>query len=254
MNTLPIGFTLEQAPPAGQCALIVDLCDTRPGRPPRLRVTVNGQPYDRDLDAGASENSLRGDWLAGKAQSLRVEFPATLLRVGYNEIALRSMKGSWMVFDDLRLEAPAGAKLAPPANTVIRSVTAAPYAVSNSKKTPATLRIGLFRAGGPGKLKVVIENGGTRELETAQGLQVLEVPAPASAPGRNTRVELSAEGRVLCETQVSLPASPIATPADYVDPIRGTAHSRWMIGPGPWLPFSMVKISPDNQTAGWCSG
>ena len=254
MNTLPVGFTLAQAPTAGQCALIIDLCDTRPGRPPRLRVTVNGQSFDRDLDAGGSEDSLRGEWQSGKAQSLRIEFPASLLHVGYNEIALRSTKGSWMVFDDLRLEAPAGARLAPPVNTVIRSVTAAPYAVSSSRKTPATLRIELFRAGGPGKLKVAIENGGTRELETAPGLQVLEVSASASASGHNTRVELSAEGRVLCETGVSLPASPPATPADYVEPIRGTAHSRWMIGPGPWLPNSMVKISPDNQTAGWCSG
>ena len=117
MNTLPIGFTLEQAPAAGQCALIVDLCDARPGRPPRLRVTVNGQPFDRDLDAGSSEDSLRGDWQAGKAQSVRVEFPAALLRAGYNEITLRSTKGSWMVFDDLRLEAPAEARLAPPAST-----------------------------------------------------------------------------------------------------------------------------------------
>ena len=254
MNTLPVCFTLDQAPSAGQCALVVDLCDTRPGRPPRLRVTVIGQQFDRDLVAGGSEDSLRGEWQAGKAQSVRVEFPATLLRGGYNEVALRSTKGSWMVFDDLRLEAPAGAGLAPPANTVIRSVTAASYAVSSSRKTPATLRIELFRAGGPGKLKVAIENGGTRELETAPGLQVLEVPAPASASGRNSRVELSAEGRVLYETQLSLPASPLATPADYVEPLRGTAHSRWMIGPGPWLPFSMVKMSPDNQTAGWCAG
>jgi putative alpha-1,2-mannosidase len=34
----------------------------------------------------------------------------------------------------------------------------------------------------------------------------------------------------------------------------GTAHSRWMIAPGPWMPFSMVKLSPDNQDAGWSSG
>ncbi len=34
----------------------------------------------------------------------------------------------------------------------------------------------------------------------------------------------------------------------------GTAHSRWMIAPGPWMPFSMVKLSPDNQNSGWQSG
>jgi putative alpha-1,2-mannosidase len=27
-----------------------------------------------------------------------------------------------------------------------------------------------------------------------------------------------------------------------------------MIAPGPWMPFSMVKLSPDNQNGGWQAG
>ena len=45
-----------------------------------------------------------------------------------------------------------------------------------------------------------------------------------------------------------------STPSDYVDTSIGTGHSRWMIAPGPWMPFSMVKLSPDNQNAGWQAG
>jgi len=44
------------------------------------------------------------------------------------------------------------------------------------------------------------------------------------------------------------------TPADYVDTKLGTSHSRWMIAPGPWMPFSMVKLSPDNQDSEWQAG
>jgi len=33
---------------------------------------------------------------------------------------------------------------------------------------------------------------------------------------------------------------------DYVDPLLGTSKSRWMLFPGPCLPFGMVKLSPDN--------
>ena len=44
------------------------------------------------------------------------------------------------------------------------------------------------------------------------------------------------------------------TPADCVDVFAGTANSRWMIAPGPWMPFSMVKLSPDNQPHGWKCG
>jgi predicted alpha-1,2-mannosidase len=35
-------------------------------------------------------------------------------------------------------------------------------------------------------------------------------------------------------------------PVDYVDPFLGTSGNRWMMFPGPTLPFGMVKLSPDN--------
>ena len=36
-------------------------------------------------------------------------------------------------------------------------------------------------------------------------------------------------------------------PVDYVDPFLGTSSSRWMLYPGPSMPFGMVKLSPDNS-------
>ena len=158
MNTLPVGFVLAQAATAGQCALILNIADTRPQHPPRLRITVNGAVFERELRKGGNEDSLRGNLGAAKPQVVEVEFPATLLKVGYNEIALRSTSGSWLLFDALRLEAPAEVKLAPVANTVVRSVSTTAYAVSASRKTPATVRLEVFRAGGPGQLQVQIED------------------------------------------------------------------------------------------------
>lgn len=38
--------------------------------------------------------------------------------------------------------------------------------------------------------------------------------------------------------------------ADYVNPLLGTSSSRWMLFPGPCLPFGMVKLSPDNTDEG----
>ncbi len=35
-------------------------------------------------------------------------------------------------------------------------------------------------------------------------------------------------------------------PVDFVDPFLGTSGNRWMLFPGPTLPFGMVKLSPDN--------
>src|SRR5699024_6552893 len=43
-------------------------------------------------------------------------------------------------------------------------------------------------------------------------------------------------------------------PVDYVDPFIGTSTSRWMLYPGPSMPFGMVKLSPDNQEQQWKAG
>ena len=43
-------------------------------------------------------------------------------------------------------------------------------------------------------------------------------------------------------------------PVDAVDPMIGTSNSRWMLFPGPSMPFGMVKLSPDNQGSVWEGG
>ncbi len=50
------------------------------------------------------------------------------------------------------------------------------------------------------------------------------------------------------------PGTLLRQPVDYVDPLLGTANSRWMLTPGPWMPFSMVKISPVNEGWKWKGG
>lgn len=43
-------------------------------------------------------------------------------------------------------------------------------------------------------------------------------------------------------------------PTDYVNVFTGTSNSRWMLFPGPTMPFGMVKLSPDNQGDVWNGG
>lgn len=44
------------------------------------------------------------------------------------------------------------------------------------------------------------------------------------------------------------------SPSDYVNVFSGTSNSRWMLFPGPTMPFGMVKLSPDNQGNVWNGG
>ncbi len=43
-------------------------------------------------------------------------------------------------------------------------------------------------------------------------------------------------------------------PADEINLFTGTSNSRWMLFPGPTLPFGLVKLSPDNQANVWNGG
>ena len=83
------------------------------------------------------------------------------------------------------------------------------------------------------------------------GRYELEAPMPAVNEKTQSSYRILADGKLLYKGKVERNNQPIQTPAHYVDTRIGTAHSRWTIAPGPWMPFSMVKISPDNQNKGW---
>jgi putative alpha-1,2-mannosidase len=57
-----------------------------------------------------------------------------------------------------------------------------------------------------------------------------------------------------CCLVTSIPLVCQTSPVDYADPLVGTSNSRWMLGPYACVPFGMVQLGPDNQTAGWMSG
>nr|MDA3835054.1 hypothetical protein [Spirochaetales bacterium] len=87
-----------------------------------------------------------------------------------------------------------------------------------------------------------------------QGRYQFEVPMPAVQTTGQSHYEIFVDGDLYEEGAVERTPQQKITPSGYVDTKMGTAHSRWMIAPGPWMPFSMVKLSPDNQNKGWQAG
>lgn len=77
---------------------------------------------------------------------------------------------------------------------------------------------------------------------------------PQVKKAKKSAYRILCDGREIARGSVVRTPQTLQTPADYVDTRIGTAHSRWMIAPGPWMPFSMVKMSPDNQNTGWQAG
>ncbi len=111
-HTFTIVFALRAAPAGGDCGLILALVDTQRSAPPVLDVSVNNRNFRQKLPPGAGDASISGRPERGAAHRFALNFPSSMLRAGQNEIRIRTLSGSWMLYDSVGLEIPAGTELA----------------------------------------------------------------------------------------------------------------------------------------------
>jgi predicted alpha-1,2-mannosidase len=236
-HVLNILFGMNEAP-AGQYSLNAGILNAGKEHTPLFKITVNGKSWTYPVDS------------LGKNFHILLE--AGLIRKGGNEINLTVLEGSWVTFDYINVEGPAGAvlqKVNPAA--YLRRVEAADYTVEG--KQP--LLVDVEHLSGKPRLGVKLDGKTIFGQTLEQGRYVLEAPMPDVDKITESRFEALIDGKtVYSGTVVRRPNLKPITPADYVNTFAGTAHSRWMIAPGPWMPFSMVKLSPDNQNTGWQAG
>jgi predicted alpha-1,2-mannosidase len=236
-----------------QLKLIIDLIDSHPNRS-LLKVTVNDrQSWKYSLKGDTDSSIVRTD-AATKHQTLEIPLTRNLIKKGGNKICLTILEGSWIVFDDVRLESDKKISLQKPESVFIREVKPADYEIENGGKRFQPLLVDVEHLEGCPSIDVELD--GIRILhETIDTARYqLEALMPTVTGEKKSDYTILINGKVLEKGQIIRRPQKKQTLADYVDTKIGTAHSRWMIAPGPWMPFSMVKISPDNQNKGWQAG
>jgi len=253
-HVLNILFGLEKAPAHGDWKLVVDLVDTHPQGPPLLKISVNGHAQKFFLPKGGADASSTGQTEVAREHVVELPIAPGLIRAGGNEICLAILDGSWMVFDQVRLEGPESTVVAPVRNVFLRDVRPADYEMSQAGRRVQPLLIDLEHIKGEPQLTVRLDGQTVFTTTIEQGRYTFEAPMPPVSAPQTSSYEILADGVTLEKGQVRRSPQQPVTPADYVDTRIGTAHSRWMIAPGPWMPFSMVKLSPDNQNNGWQAG
>jgi alpha-mannosidase len=116
---------------AGYYQLVIDFVSTHPNGQARLQIDINGAKIETTLQPGGPENALTNP-KAGKHSAARQLFPSTLLHGGENTVTLSVVEGSWVLFDDVRLDSGAAA----PADTLVMKAEALPF----FKRTPGGLQ------------------------------------------------------------------------------------------------------------------
>ena len=251
-HVLNILFGMKEVPETDSWKLIIDLLDTHHELPALFKITINGKSWKYALPKGSGK-SIDGDYSQIKPHTIEIPLNAGVIRKGSNSIALTSLEGSWILFDDIRLMGPDNAELNEVNKSVyLRDVKAADFQTTSPVAQP--LLVDIEHLSGHPLLGVEVDGKKILEQRLEKGRYILEAPMPVVKSPKTSHYIISADGTILDKGMIRRATHNTITLADYIDTRMGTAHSRWMIAPGPWMPFSMVKLSPDNQDSGWQSG
>jgi predicted alpha-1,2-mannosidase len=251
-STLNILFGVDKLPNGGDWKLTIDFLDCNSRDLPLFKVSINGKSWKYRIPVINSNNGIDDEIAESSEYLLEIPVPAGLITDGGNEIRLTTLEGSWLKFDQVKLEAPGDVRLVENNQVYVRSVKAADYEIEEANAQP--LLVDVQHLKNLPELKVTLDGEEVLAETVEAGRYTFEAPMPAIESSAESKYEIIIDGTTLQSGKVVRGPKDAITPAGYVDTKTGTAHSRWMIAPGPWMPFSMVKLSPDNQNAGWQAG
>ena len=254
-HTFDIYFALDDLDASG-ARLAVDLVDTHAARPPLLVFEVNGRRFEHQCPKGASDDSIKGNPSAGKEHRFAIDIPAGALREGLNKISITNTGLSWIVYDWLGLEVAGSATLTEARGGAIKSVNVDPWLTPKDGKLVHRVYVNIMAVGEEMERVLSVKADGTEyaDLEFEHGEATAELALPPVEEPAELTVKLSKDGETLDSRTVTREPVEERELVDYVDPMLGTSDSRWMLYPGPSMPFGMVKLSPDNQRAQWKAG
>ncbi|MDB5125921.1 MAG: hypothetical protein JWQ85_153, partial [Mucilaginibacter sp.] len=269
-NEVNILFGIQALPAKGDYKLVIKLRDYAKKFLPLIKVSVNNQDekiqltavgYDINKQPQPKLNepfidtaSLLGNLSSATPKTIEIPVNQDVIRKGGNNVMITVVQGSWIMFDEVRLEGPSQVVLKTPGQMFVNEVKAADYELETNGKKAQPLLVSARHLKGSPKISVELDSKIIFNTTVEKGNYDLEALMPAVTSSRKSRYKILENGKVIEEGIVSRSKQRLQTPADYIDTRIGTAHSRWMIAPGPWMPFSMVKMSPDNQNSGWQAG
>jgi hypothetical protein len=222
-HAFTIVFGLRAAPPGGDCGLLVALVDTQSGSPPLVEVSVNGSSFRRKLPPGAGDASISGRPERGAPYRFRMDFAAALLQAGQNEIRIRTLTGSWMLYDWIALEAPAGTELTPVPATIFADVAPRSALQERHGQLEQPVRCIVRHFGDPVQARIISGSTVLAELTLKEGVNTFEAGIPAVDRDTQRTLVLAMNG------------GPYATRAFTLKPVRRTTvyilpHSHTDIG------------------------
>jgi hypothetical protein len=223
-HTFVVLFGLKTQPTAGDCRLQCNLIDTHSSGAPKLRIEVNGQPFEQSLPAGAGDASVNGQPDKGRKHGFAVTFPTCLLKTGDNEVRITTISGSWMLYDGVELATPAGAELGQvQSRTLLDDVRPVRALRERDGQTLQPVLVTLRHFGDDADAVVRLQDGPAVTVHLKEGSQEAELMAAAVAAETKRQVTVEMAGKPVVSREITL--KPAKKMTVYITP-----HSHTDIG------------------------
>jgi len=219
-HTYTVAFSLGEAPEEGNCRLRIDLVDAHKTSPPLLHIHVNETLFQHAVSKGQGDASINGDPAKGAEQIVDVEFPASLLKVGHNEISITTHSGSWILYDAIQLDTPPVAKLAPgAARTVMASFETPAVLLGEEDSLTQPIHISIRRFGEPVEGTIEVSGLPAMPVSIKTGAQVIQYAVPAVEEQRHP------DGVNPCGWPGTGPSRRDGPPGPPVDRVSASPHA-----------------------------
>jgi len=204
-HTLRILFGLSKAPSEGECELVLDFVDTHSTVPPKLTIMINDASFERQLPAGAGDDSAFGQPEKGREHVETVEFPAQALKGGTNQISITSAAGSWILYDCVALKTPAGVETGPldMVNKLL-GVDTQPFLVRREGKLYQPVLASVLHIGEPVEASVAVDGAEPVRHSLISGFKVIEGLVPAVDKPASVDVEVKVAGESIGRQSVTI--------------------------------------------------
>lgn len=235
---LPILMKLSKVDPQKEYQWTIFLKDMDHESEMFFRLEVNGENYDYPLTPDTRQ--------------LTTEIPPGILKEGINKIVMQLFNGKSVSFDAICLNGPQQTQITNIGDTPIISMEMADYELEQEGTRTQPLLLKVITKN-PVPLKIQLNKNEIYKL-IEKGENIYEIPTGKIKDKKDIKVKIVAGEEVIAVQNFIRTPQKLRRAIDYVNQFAGSSGSRWMIGPGPWMPFGMVKLMPDNEDAHWKAG
>jgi len=196
-HTFTILFGLKMTSTEGKGQLVLDFVDTHGAIPPKMEIKINDISFIRELPRGAGDASAHGEPDKGRECRFVIDFPAGALKGGSNHIAITSLEGSWVLYDQVAMAVPSGFEAGPiEPVTEFLNVQSQPYLLRHDDgKMYQPVLVSVLHIGRSAEAVVEVNGVESTKQSLKPGYKVIEGLAPAVREPTSVQIEAKVAGK-----------------------------------------------------------